>query len=127
MVVVLLVVSAAVIYGVRLFAGSYKPGVFVAVILWGIFLGIWALYFLKQKLITGTFGTVLGIGANELASGGAGLLAKANSSIKDIATQVGFIVGATQDSVFIGQCLWTFLIIFGLFCLPAFFLDEQDA
>ena len=124
-IIVLLTLSAGIILASWFFWGSYKPGIVVSVIIWAPFFSICALYSLQQKFITGTFGTVLGISANEFASGGAGLIAKANSSIKDIAVQVGLIIDPNQDSVFIGRCIWIFLILFVLFCLPAFFLNER--
>src|SRR5437773_816221 len=50
-VIILLAVSAGVIFGCGLLARSYKLGVFISVIIWAVFFGICALYFLKQKVI----------------------------------------------------------------------------
>jgi hypothetical protein len=125
-VIALLIISALVICGFLYLGDKPKPGIVISDALWAIFFGVCALYFLPQKILTGLFGTVLGLGANEAAAGGAGIIKKANESITDIATQIGVVVDSSKDAAFIGQCIWLFVILFGVLCLPAFFLSRTD-
>jgi hypothetical protein len=124
-VLLLLAISAVVVLGIHAVFGTYKPGIFTAVVLWAVFFGVTALAFLPPKAVVSMFGGLLGIGVSEAASA-AGLISKANHEVTKIAIELGAIVHANPNTPdpFIVSLVWTFTGIMTLLCLPAFFVDR---
>lgn len=126
-VVVLLLVSAAAVFGFHAIWGSYKPGIAVAVFLWSVFLGSTAFVLLPNKLLITAFGTLLGMSISEAPSG-AGLISAARKQVTAIASEIGIITNAPPGTIdpFISWMVWMFIGIAGLICLPAFFQTEEQ-
>ena len=122
-IVCLLFVTAALIGALYLVTSSLKPGIMTATILWSICLGGTALIALPPKAVATTFGGIIGASLSEITSG-AGLISKVNAGVQSIATELGTIVGAAPQDVFVAQCVWVSVIITALVCLPAFFFDK---
>src|SRR6266851_2716116 len=125
LVFVLFLLTGTVIFGSHWLTPSYKPGISIATFVWAFFSGIWVLFFFPAKLVTTIFGGLGGIGITELGTG-SGLIAKANTSITGIATQIGLIVGNPDVSTqhFITWMVWLFFLVLLITCLPAFFRDK---
>lgn len=102
-----------------------RPTVLLAIILWAIFLGATALFFLPGKAITAVFGGSVGVSMSEIRSG-TGLISSLNKGVTDLAREVGAILspGASGIDPFIATSVWAFILIFTLVCLPAFFLSD---
>jgi hypothetical protein len=122
---VLFILTAAAIFGSPRISSSYKPGISIATFFWAFFFGIWVLFVFPAKLVTTLFGGLGGIGITELGTS-AGLIAKANKSITDIATQIGLILGDPDVPThhFISAMVWLFFGVLLITCLPAFFRDK---
>jgi hypothetical protein len=60
-VLLLVALNAAAIFGFAAIWNSYKPGITVSVILWAIFLGTTASLLFPNKVITATFGGLVGV------------------------------------------------------------------
>jgi hypothetical protein len=123
-VVVTLIVSGAALGLSKWLAGTVKPGIVVVVFVWAALLGGTASVFLSPRMLTAIFGGLVGVSVNEASAGTSGLIAKANSSITNLAVEIGKVsLGSTGSSDFIAWMLWMFILVVGLFCLPAFFVE----
>lgn len=125
LVVALLLLTALFVYGSFLLWASYKPGIGASVLLWGVLIGGYILFFMPQKLITTIFGGLGGIGISELGTSN-GLISKANKAITDMANQIGIIVNGpnAEGDPFIKWMVGLFVFVVFVLCIPAFLRDE---
>jgi hypothetical protein len=127
-VIILLAVSAALIWGLGWALDSYQPGIAVTVILWSLFLGTTASLLLPSKVIVATFGGLVGISLSEVGTA-AGLVSILRKQITALAIELGAIANPSGQVPatpipFITWMIWLFVGITALLCLPAFF--EKD-
>lgn len=123
-VLALLVVSATAIFGLHWLFGSYKPGIAVSIVLLAMLLGITALFVLPPKTIVAVFGGFVGVALSEIGNA-AGLISVLRKQVTALALELGAIARPAGEvpeyaDPFISGMVWTFILIVGLLCLPAF-------
>ena len=101
---------------------SYHSGVLVTVVAWALFFGAFVLFFLPAKLVTTFLGSLAGISVSQIPSG-RGLLSKINDFVQSLVSQLLILVGGNDhlDGRFARICIWVFVGIVMVMCLPAFF------
>jgi hypothetical protein len=106
---------------------AYHVGVLIVVSVWALFFGSFVLFYLPPKLVTTFLGGLVGLSVSEVPSG-AGLLSKLNSFVQSVVEQLIIIVGGKEniDKSFASICVWVFVAITMVMCLPAFFGTDES-
>jgi hypothetical protein len=119
--VILTVLLSLTVFGVSsLFTkGKTVPACGTAM-LWGLLFGIAVLFFLPSKTVITVWGCLLGTSVDKALTG-TGILKSASQAIAGAAGIIASPLFLTDQVTQL--VLWTFLVTFGLICLPAFLRD----